>query len=360
MSTKRNTVISGAIAAVVAVAFIAAAIYVLPGTGILGQTGNSGTLSVMLTDPPTVPAGTTDIYMTYNKLGVHIAQDGNESGWDVLSQSGTIDLMKTVNVSQTLAVGKLPSGGKFNALGFNITSVVVTYNGVNYTADLVYGEHILFVPIPGGISISSAQTQAVLIDMTPKVLLLGTPSNPTFAFLPQARAYVVPTSAIPAQATNVGERHDLEQDSWWNAMERSSQFAVTGVHLTPNSLSITVENDGNASVVFRLAAVMSQFSTSGGDAPIPQVSEIFVVEPNATLVALSGSSSKDQIYQQVASGGYLLPVGASVTFTYSGQIVIGQLQFDQQTQLVVSGQNYFVGLFGNDKVAVAGTTATSS
>jgi hypothetical protein len=297
-------------------------------------------------------------------MGVHVAEDGNESGWQVLSQSGTIDLMKTINVSQTVALSKLPAGGKFNALGFNITSVVVTYNGVNYTADLVYGEHALFVPIPGGISISSAQTQAVLIDMTPKVLLLGTPSSPTFAFLPQARAYVVPTSAIPAQATYVGERHDLDGDSWWSAIVRSSEFAVTGVHLTPNSVSITVENTGNASVVFRLAAVMSQYSTSGGDAPIPSVSDVFVVEPNATLVQLSGSS-KSELIAQVGTGGYLLPVGQAVTFTYSGPIEIGLLaQFSstvpQQPQQIVVGQNYVVGLFGNDKVAAAGTTAASA
>jgi hypothetical protein len=363
MSAKRNIALSGAIAAIVAVAFVIAAIYVLPGTGLLqgSQTqGPSGTLSVMLTDPPTVPQGTTDLYMTYNKVGVHVAEAGNNSGWKVFSQSGTIDLMQTINVSQTIAIGSLPAGGKFNALGFNVSSVVVTYNGKNYTADLVYGRNTLFVPIPGGISIAAASTQAVLIDMTPKVLLLGTPQNPTFAFLPSARAYVVPSNAIPAQAHFIGERHDLDEDSWWDAYMKSSSFAITNATLTPDSLSITAINNGNASVVFRLAAVSSQYSTSGGAMPYPAVSEIFVIEPNATLVPLSGSS-KDQLYQEVAAGGYLLPPGASVTFTYSGQIQIGLIQFDlnQQPQQIVVGQHYFVSLLANDKLAQAGTTAIS-
>src|SRR5579884_2145922 len=290
MSAKRNIALSGAIAAIVAVAFVIAAIYVLPGTGLLqgSQTqGPSGTLSVMLTDPPTVPQGTTDLYMTYNKVGVHVAEAGNNSGWKVFSQSGTIDLMQTINVSQTIAIGSLPAGGKFNALGFNVSSVVVTYNGKNYTAD-------------------------------------------------------------------------LDEDSWWDAYMKSSSFAITNATLTPDSLSITAINNGNASVVFRLAAVSSQYSTSGGAMPYPAVSEIFVIEPNATLVPLSGSS-KDQLYQEVAAGGYLLPPGASVTFTYSGQIQIGLIQFDlnQQPQQIVVGQHYFVSLLANDKLAQAGTTAIS-
>src|SRR5579884_3689268 len=113
MSAKRNIALSGAIAAIVAVAFVIAAIYVLPGTGLLqgSQTqGPSGTLSVMLTDPPTVPQGTTDLYMTYNKVGVHVAEAGNNSGWKVFSQSGTIDLMQTINGSQSIA--SEPSRGR--------------------------------------------------------------------------------------------------------------------------------------------------------------------------------------------------------------------------------------------------------
>ena len=365
MSSKRNVVLSGAIAAIVAIALIGAAVYI-PGSGLLNRStsqsqtnaSSSGTMSVLFTDPPTVPQGVTALYMTYSDVQVHVSNAGNNSGWTDLSTSGEINLMSVVNVSETIANANI-STGVFNALRFNITSVVVTYNGVNYTADLVYGHNALFVPIPGGISVSAAQTSAAMIDLTPKVLLLGTPQNPTFAFLPSAKAFIIPSQSIPAEAHHVGERHDISHDSWWMIAMRQSRFAVTSVQLSPTSLNITVSNTGNASIVFRLAAVTSQVSVSGGWAPAMTTSSAFVVQSNGSLIALSGSN-KSQVYQDIAAGGYLLAPHTSATFTYSGQIQIGSLRMEssQSTQQIVVGQNYVVTLLGNDMTARAGVTAS--
>src|SRR5487761_353574 len=367
MSSKRNVLLSGVVAAIIAIALIGAVLYI-PGFGITNkqttstQAGSAGTVPVLMTDPPTVPNGTTNVYMTYNKVGVHIAGDGNDSQyWDVLAQSGTIDLMQTINVSQTLGFSSsLPSGRSYNAVGFNVTNVLVTYAGVNYTSDLVYGHSRLYVVIPGGISVSSTQNQAVLVDMTPKILLLGTPQNPTFAFLPSARAYVVPSSSVPAQAHTVGARHNLNQDSWWALDVRMSQFQITSVSLSSNSLVINVTNSGTTSIVFRLASVTSGLSTSGGYTPPLRVSAVFVVAANGSMSLLNYSSSTE-FYQTIAAGGYLLAPHTSATFTFKGTIQTGLMQFTlnlQPAQNIVSGQNYVVRLFGNDKVAAAGTTAS--
>ncbi len=370
MASRNKVITSGAVAAIIAVALIIAAIYI-PGSGLLNRStssatsttsGSQGSFSVLMTDPPTVPSGVTALFMTYNKVGVHIADQGNDSGWNILSQSGTIDLMQAINVSQTIATASLTSGSSFNALGFNVTSVVVTYNGVNYTADLVYGQNRLFVPIPGGISIASEQTQAVMIDMTPKVILLGTPSSPTFAFLPSARAYVVPSNAIPAEAHYVGERHDLEEDSWWNNVLRSTGFGITNVQLAPNGLSITADNTGNSSVVFHFAAITATSSVSGGEMPPASISDIFIVEPDGSLAQLNGTT-KDQMETEIAAAGYILAPGQSVTLTYSGPIGIGlivQSLMGRGEVPIAVGSTYVVRLYGNDFVAAAATTAIAS
>jgi hypothetical protein len=364
MSSTKTIALSAGIAVIIAVSLIAV-VSLAPGfLANHGSTmsGQSGTLSVMMTDPPTVPTGTSDVYMTYNKMGVHIARDGNQSQyWDVLSNSGTIDLMKEINVSQTLGINSsLPSGRTYNAIGFNVSNVVVTYNGVNYTAYLVYGHNKLFVPIPGGISVSSTQAQVVLIDMSPKILLLGSPSNPAFAFIPSAEAFVVPSSQAPAQSHVIGGIAHLDGDDWWSTYIEESSFAVTGVKLTSNSLSVNVTNTGNTSIVLRMVALTGETSLSGGEMPPLPVSAVFVVENNASLTLMSGSN-RTQLYDVMMAGGLLVPPHSSVTLNYVGNVKLGLFQLDEtpQTPLaIVSGENYVVRVIGADRVAASGTTAS--
>lgn len=363
MNITRKVIVSAAIAAVFAVALLVGALSM--GAFGLGQSSTNtthaqsgtGTLSVALTDPPTVPSGVTAVYITYNDLQVHVAAAGNNSGWYDLNSAGQINLMSVINVSQVVASAKVQSG-YFNWLRFNITAATVTYNGQNYSASLIYERHTLVVPIEGGIHVTAAQSTTALIDLTPTVLLLNGPSNPGFVFVPSAHGYVVPSQSVPANSIRVGERHDLSHDNWWQAIRTHSEFAITGVHLSGNSLSVSVENTGNASVVFSVAAISSQYSDSGGYASALSLSQVFIVEPNATLVAVNGGT-RGQILGNIASGGYLLAPKQSVTFTYSGPIALGGL-IHSQVQQIIGGQHYVVSLEGNAKLAQAGATASSS
>ncbi|HYB03409.1 MAG TPA: DUF4382 domain-containing protein, partial [Nitrososphaerales archaeon] len=98
---------------------------------------NADDLAVLMTDPPTVPEGVTAVYITYANLAIHVSDAGNNTGWHVLDLQGQIDLMSIINSTQTIVDANVTSGN-FNALAFNVTSAIVTFNGLNYTADLVY------------------------------------------------------------------------------------------------------------------------------------------------------------------------------------------------------------------------------
>ena len=372
MSTKRKVMTSAAVAVIAAIALISAAILSpgMLGTSSTAQAG-SGTLAVMLTDPPTVPNGVSAVYATYNDLQVHVSDAGNQSGWYDLHSSGEINLMSIVNVSQTIASTNVPSG-VYNLLRFNITSAIVTYQGANYTALLLentQGASSLTVGIAGGLNVASQQTSAAVIDLTPTVLLLGNTSDPTFAFIPTARAYTIPSNSIAREYMHIGHRLDLRNQGWWKHIQENGHFQINAASLSTNSLSISVANNGNTSIVFRLAAVTSTTSATGGDSSIASTSAFFAVEPNQTLVAIN-AGSRMQIAQTVAAGGYLLAPHSSATFTYSGPIVIGslsiqgyvhnnQVNLPTTTQSVIPGVRYVISLSGSALIAQTSVVASS-
>ena len=376
MSSRSNILLSGTVAAVIAIVLISGvlasgimnnrvtfsdSVTVTNGTTYTGMSqSGSGALSVLLTDPPTVPTGTTAVYLTYDDLGVHVSGAGNETGWYPLNSKGTVDLMSIINASQTIAATNVQSG-VFNALEFNITSITLTFNSKNYSAFLVYQEHTLFVPIAGGISISNGQSSVALIDLAPTVLLLGDPTNPNFAFVPEARGYAVPAELIPtAVSQHVGKTTFLGNQSWY--LSTQPRFNITGVTLTPSELLITVANTGNISLDFRFAAVTSLSSLKIHFVALPQlatISEFFAIYPNSSMIPIS-SIDNVSISQMISSSGYRLPPYASVTFKIFGIITIGLVQgrVIQPTQHIVPGDGYLISITCNGKLAQTIVSAT--
>ncbi len=391
MSFNRNVMVSAIIAILIAISLIA----VVAMTGLLtttfttenqatssGQTNinqpssssGTGTLAVLMTDPPTVPNGVSAIYIQYSNLAVHVSGAGNNTGWHLIDSGGQIDLMSIINVTQTIGSASIQTG-TFDALAFNISSATVTFQGKNYSADLVYQEHTLFVRIPGGVSVTAGQTSAAVIDLTPTVLLLGNLSNPGFVFIPAARAYTIPSQAVPALHLHVGGRDDIHTAQWWMSIRSNSNFEIMGITLKVDpsteldTLSLTVQNTGESELVFKLAAISSTNTLSGGNKQnalpsVASISEFFVVEPNATLVPIL-TGSRAQMSQMMTFGGYLLPSSESVTFTYTGRIAIGALGLIggnpvtnlQLNQTIVQGQMYVVTIMAGNRVAQGLITA---
>ncbi len=258
------------------------------------------------------------------------------------------------------------TSGNFDALAFNVTSAIVTFQGLNYSADLVYQNHVLYVPIVGGISVSQGQTSAAVIDVSPTVLLLGNQTNPTFAFLPAATAYTVPAQSISTLHLKIGNRDNIQNASWWVTIQSQSRFEITGVTLMPTSLSFNVTNTGDVPVMLRIADIASRTSVSGGKVPLSNfasllmISEVFVLERNSTVLPIT-MVGNGVVENMIDTAGYVIPVGHSETFTYSGNMTLGgaiaSIYKHAPTQQIVSGQTYVLSLTGNGLVAQAAVVA---
>jgi hypothetical protein len=368
MSSKKNIILSGAAALVVAVSILAVSIF--SGVSLLPKSttsnGAPGTLSVLLTDPPHVPLGVTKVYIAYSNLEVHVSEAGNNSGWTSLKSSGSIELLSTVNVSQTISSVKI-AAGEYNLLRFNISSAKVTYNGKNYTAFVPTSE--LTVPIVGGIQVNASKPSATIINMQPTVYNIGSASNPEFVIRHWAKAFPVPSSQVTQEEEQEGSRLSLIGKAWWtNVQERyTSNAQITSATLTPTSLSLTVKDTGNQSTKLRLVVVAPLLSQLGAQHDRPPTglagSAIFIVLPNETLVPMQkyiltahqqGAEVGD-IVTALASGGYNLTAGASGTLGYKGTITFGfNLPIVQPLQTglsIVPGQQYQVSVIGDEALA---------
>lgn len=373
MSSQRSVLVAGLVAVLLAAALIGATLAsgilftkntteistTLPQiSGLTSPTGTKqGSLAVLMTDPPTVPDGVSQVYINYTNLAIHVGNAPNDSGWANLNYSGSIDLMSIINVTQTIALANV-SAGVFNGIAFNVSSALVTYQNANYSADLVYQNHYLVAWIAGGISIVQGQLSAAVIDLTPTILLLGTPTSPTFAFIPSARAYTIPAQSFAAGSLRVGNRMNIEGQQWWRDIENNAHFEIVGLELSPNSLNLTVTNTGNTSLVFQLAAVSATTSIQGGPfrsiGAMMAISEIFSIERNASINPIT-NFDVHSMYATSEGSGYVLSPHATVTFSYSGNITIGLLQPDeasngnghgdmkgQPPSQIISGQQYVI------------------
>ena len=363
MSSRSSVFISGAVAAVIAIVLIGGVV----AAGVLNTRtastditpSGSGTLALLMTDPPTVPNGTSAVYITYTDMAIHLSSASNNTGWHILNVKGQIDLMQIINVSQTIASVNIQNG-IFDALAFNITSATITFDNKNYSAYLVYKEHNLFIRISGGITITKGETSAAVIDLTPTVLLLGDPSDPSFAFIPAARGYTIPAQSIP----HVGQIADVSNQSWF--LTNQPRFEIMQASITPESLSISVKNTGDVSLDFTLAAVTSVALSATAHLPrtlpaVASISEFFVVYPNTTLVPIR-TSGYVELAQMVAGAGYRLPPHATVTFQYSGPITIGLVRgaTNLPYQQIIPGDRYLISVTSSDKLAQTVVFATSS
>jgi hypothetical protein len=381
MSSRKEIVSASMVGLILAVALIAGAAFFLQ-----SPTTSQGTVDVLLTDPPNVPTGVTAVYVTYSNVAVHISGAGNQSGWTNSNTAGTIDLMKLVNISTTIASIKVVTG-VYNALLFNISSAEVTFNGKNYTAFVPRA--LLTVPIPGGISVNATTSSAEIIDMSPTVVNIGSGSTPEFIITTTASCFRVPQNQVTTDMGRHGFSFRLTGNAWWNQIRESytANVTITSASLSASSFSVTVKNTG--STPLNLSAIVvtplgyecevqtSTSSTSStanfrnhGRVPVPDCltgSATFLIENNGTLLSVKGLISDISVLREKTSpsqwssfgnNGLTIVPGGSTTLTYSGSISFGFALPGLTPPGVISGDQYDVTTVGLQVLAQTVVTAS--
>lgn len=133
-----------------------------------------GTMTLTITDPAQAQYGNsqqydpsiTHIKVAFSQFQVHVAGQGDASGWNSMPISTqTIDMMTVLNVSKILGTMKF-SAGKYDSLRFNVTSVTVNFVSGAIARYTVPGGS-LKVPIPnGGFQITATSSVTVLLTLS--------------------------------------------------------------------------------------------------------------------------------------------------------------------------------------------------
>lgn len=129
-----------------------------PSSGAASGSGSVGTLDVYVKD---APANWTHVYVTFDTISVHAADQGNESGWHNLTVSKTVDLASLTDVSALLGTQTLPAG-MYTQLRLNVTKAVgVMSNGTRADFSVPSGE----LRTAGPFNITVGQTTSLTLDI---------------------------------------------------------------------------------------------------------------------------------------------------------------------------------------------------
>jgi len=260
---KRNmsskwTLKYGLAAVLVAIVVIAVALFANPMSLITpSQTSGGASFLVMLTDPPTVPNGTTILDLTYSNVSLHVTYPNGTSEWLPVNASGTVNLFSLVNMTQTIASTTIPTNSFVDKIQFTIADVDAKVNGTVYSVTALSSTLVM--------SIANSQVNqtlsGVLIDFNPTLVQIqATDANGTLVYyyvlVPSATATII--SDLSKEQIKVGTIVELGQNNRAKLMHVVEQFsknvtivsASLSVKGNATSLSVTIKNNGN--VTFKI------------------------------------------------------------------------------------------------------------
>jgi len=253
----------GLAAVLVAIVVIAAVLLTNPMSSLTPSQTSAASFLVMLTDPPTVPAGTAWLNLTYSNVTLHVVGPDGTSGWLSVNASGTVDLFKLENVSQTIASTTIPSGSAVDRIQFTIASVWAKVDGTVYPVTALSNTMV--------ISIAKSQVNqtlsGALVDFNPTLLQIQATNSSEdvvyyYVLVPSATATIV-TSLSRAQV-KVGYIVELGQNDREKLVRVVESFSknltIVSASLSVNgnvtSLNVTLKNKGDVS--FRIFGLTLQ------------------------------------------------------------------------------------------------------
>lgn len=226
-------------------------------SSITQQSGFS-TLAIRITDPPVVPTGTRSLNLSFSSLSLLVSQTLNNSGTQIKNLfyniSGTINLLSVQNVSQTIAVTKIPNGTVLYSMSLTVKSVSININGTVYPVHIALNGsqlNVIFYPK----AVVNGDTVA-LVQISPIVVKTAT----GYQMIPSVVATAVHEKIENEQ---VGEKHQLNQNETSGLDEASGQLTaqLKTISVSGNltSFSVLVNNTGHIPVSLLAISVHTDF-----------------------------------------------------------------------------------------------------
>jgi hypothetical protein len=208
---------------------------------------------VQLTDPPTVPTGTTSLNLTYSTINMIVAEPGqnNEVTMNnvaVTPQGGsaTVDLLKLQNISLTIASANLPANSTIYSVSFTVTGISIEINGTASPVTLATGGNTLLVTLAKPSFLNG--TTAALLQLNP--VIVNTPTG--YQMVPSAVAIIKTSSEITDQDHVIGSKHQLtnqdKSDLDGAKGQVSARLTALSASGTTTTVTVQVSNTGNSPV----------------------------------------------------------------------------------------------------------------
>ncbi len=217
----------------------------------------AATLAVLLTDPPTVPAGTTQLNLTYTDVSLHVIYPNGTDKWVSVGASGTVNLFSLVNMTQTLATITIPVNSTVDKVKFTIENVTAVINKQTYNVTSLSDTFVVKI-LNGKVN----QTLlGVLIDFNPtlvQIQALGENDTTVYYYVlvPSAKAIII--HELTAAHLKVGTIIQIGENNRVRLVRVTEDFSrnltIVSASLTVNgnitSLSVTLKNEGD--ITFRV------------------------------------------------------------------------------------------------------------
>jgi len=127
----------------------------------------SSNVSLSVKDPPpqAYDRSITAIVVSFDKVELHAANAGNDSGWHTVVTSASVNLLTVLSVPKILGNTMIPAG-RYNEIRFFASNASITIAGVTVTYTIASGGTSgLKVPIlGGGFQVVGGQSLTVQLD----------------------------------------------------------------------------------------------------------------------------------------------------------------------------------------------------
>lgn len=255
---RRWTFKYGLAAVIAAIAIITVSLFAnLTNTTPVVPTAEGATFAVLLTDPPTVPAGTTQLNLTYTDVLLHVIYPNGTDEWLPIGASGTVNLFSLVNMTKTIASTTIPINSTVDKVQFTIANVTAVINA--QTNNVTSLSDTFVVKVANGAV--NKTLSGVLIDFNPTLVQIqASDENDTtvyyYVLVPSANAMIV--NDITSEHVKVGTIIQIGDNNRVQLVRVKEDFSknltIVSATLTVNGnatgLSVTLKNEGN--VTFRV------------------------------------------------------------------------------------------------------------